>query len=118
MYVGASDLAAPNGTDIHAIDGGIVDISWIWQGGITGNNSYGNFVRIDHGNGWKSLYAHMNSAPLVSYGQSVSQGTLLGYVGDTGYSFGNHLHLEVISSDGARHCASEIFGIYCPWTNN
>lgn len=116
VYVGSSDLAAPNGTEIHAIDGGIVDISWIWQGGTAGNNSYGNFVRIDHGNGWKSLYAHMNSAPLVSYGQSVSQGTLLGYVGNTGYSFGNHLHLEVISSDGVRHCASEVFGIYCPWT--
>lgn len=116
VYVGATDLAAPNGTEIHAIDGGIVDISWIWQGGIAGNNSYGNFVRIDHGNGWKSLYAHMNSAPLVSYGQSVSQGTLLGYVGHTGNSDGDHLHLEVISSDGVRHCASEVFGMYCPWT--
>ena len=116
VYAGASDLAAPNGVEIHAIDGGIVDISWVWQGGIAGNNSYGNFVRIDHGNGWKSLYAHMNSAPLVSYGQSVSQGTLLGYVGHTGNSDGDHLHLEVISSDGVRHCASEVFGIYCPWT--
>lgn len=116
VYLGATDFAAPNGTAIHAIDGGVVDISWIWQGGILGNNSYGNFVRIDHGNGWKSLYAHMNSAPLVYQGQSVSPNQLLGYVGNTGNSFGAHLHLEVISSDGARHCASEIFGINCPWT--
>ena len=49
---------------------------------------------IDHGNGNSTLYAHMSSRA-VSAGQIVSQGDVIGYVGSTGSSTGNHLHLEV-----------------------
>ena len=50
---------------------------------------------IDHGGGLTTLYAHMSQAPSVSTNQQVKKGDLIGYVGNTGYSFGNHLHLEL-----------------------
>ena len=56
--------------------------------------SYGNYVEIDHGNGYKTLYGHMSEIA-VSQGQAVTQGQTIGYVGSTGNSTGNHLHLEV-----------------------
>ena len=56
--------------------------------------SYGNYVVIDHGNGNSTLYAHMSSRA-VSEGDMVTQGQTIGYVGTTGSSTGNHLHLEV-----------------------
>lgn len=93
------DLAAPGGTYIHAIAGGVVTVSgYHW--------SYGNYVMIyhgtdDNGNTYASLYAHMNSTPPVSVGQSVAQGDVIGYVGTTGNSTGNHLHLE-LRVNGAR----------------
>ncbi len=58
------------------------------------HSSYGNYVVIDHGNGSSTLYAHMSSRA-VSEGQMVSQGQVIGYVGTTGSSTGNHLHFEV-----------------------
>ena len=62
--------------------------------------SYGYYVMIYHGtaddgNSYATLYAHMNSQPLVSVGQTVSKGQLIGHVGTTGNSTGNHLHLEM-----------------------
>ena len=56
--------------------------------------SYGNYVRIDHGDGYSSLYAHLASIS-VSMGQSVSQGQSLGIMGTTGTSTGVHLHFEI-----------------------
>ena len=52
-------------------------------------------LKDDNGNTYSTLYAHMNSAPVVSVGQNVSKGQVLGYVGSTGNSTGNHLHLEM-----------------------
>ena len=68
--------------------------------------SYGNYVMIyhgtdDQGNTYATLYAHMNSTPPVSVGQNVSQGDVIGHVGTTGNSTGNHLHLE-LRVNGAR----------------
>lgn len=60
----------------------------------TYHNSYGNYVLIDHGNGWASLYAHC-SAFAVSAGQTVKQGQVISYVGTTGYSTGPHVHFEI-----------------------
>ena len=60
----------------------------------TYNNSYGNYVVIDHGNGNSTLYAHMSSRS-VSEGQMISQGQEVGKVGSTGSSTGNHLHFNV-----------------------
>ncbi len=54
---------------------------------------YGNYVQINHGNGKETIYGHLTSL-CVSYGQSVSAGQVIGYVGSTGYSTGPHLHFE------------------------
>ena len=81
-----TDIAAPKGTAILSARGGVVTIS-------TYNNSYGNYVVVQHDNGIATLYAHMSSRA-VSEGQAVTQGQTLGYVGSTGSSTGNHLHLE------------------------
>jgi len=58
-----------------------------------GNTSYGKYIVVSHGSGHDTLYAHLNSFS-VSVGQSVRQGQRLGYVGDTGGSYGAHLHFE------------------------
>lgn len=81
------DIPAYYGTPIKAARGGIVIVS-------THHWSYGNYVVVDHGNGDSTLYAHMSSRS-VSVGQTVKQGDVLGLVGSTGSSNGNHLHFEV-----------------------
>ncbi|HVM10798.1 MAG TPA: peptidoglycan DD-metalloendopeptidase family protein [Acidimicrobiales bacterium] len=80
------DIGAPNGTPIRAAKGGEV----ITAGSMGG---YGNCVIIDHGGGFTTLYAHMSRIG-ISDGASVSQGQVIGYVGSTGHSTGNHLHFE------------------------
>lgn len=59
------------------------------------NGDYGNFVQINHPGGYVTRYAHMKQLPEVHAGDPVAQGQLLGYVGNTGHSFGAHLHFEV-----------------------
>lgn len=81
------DIAASTGTSITAADDGRVTFSG-WSGG------YGNVVKINHGNGYETYYAHC-SALLVSVGQVVSKGDLIARVGNTGNSTGPHLHFEV-----------------------
>lgn len=81
------DIPAPYGTSVEACKGGQVITS-------AKHSSYGNYVVIDHGNGTSTLYAHMSSRA-VSVGDIVTQGQVIGYVGSTGSSTGNHLHLEV-----------------------
>ena len=71
------------------VEGTVVQINTKgWGGG------YGLFIQIDHGNGLETLYAHC-SAVYVEKGQKVSRGQLLGLIGNTGNSFGPHLHFEV-----------------------
>lgn len=88
-----TDYAAPGGTEIYAVSGGVVTAAAY-------HYSWGYYVQVyhgkdDNGNSYSTLYAHMNSAPIVSVGDSVSKGQTLGYVGSTGNSTGNHLHLEM-----------------------
>src|SRR5699024_7457579 len=84
------DIAAPHGTAIKAADGGTVSFA-----GEKG--SYGNMVEIDHGNGYKTRYAHC-SAIHVEVGQKVAKDKHISNVGNTGRSTGPHLHLEVIKN--------------------
>lgn len=60
------------------------------------NRSYGNYVLLDHRNGYQTLYAHMKYGSVhVNVGDSVNVGEFIGYMGNTGESFGAHLHFEV-----------------------
>ena len=81
------DFAAKAGTHIYSWRDGKVTFAG-WSGG------YGNFIIIDHGNGFVTRYAHCSKIA-VTKGQTVSQGQIIGYVGTTGNSTGNHLHFEI-----------------------
>lgn len=81
------DLAAPSGTPIRAADGGTVRYAG-WMSG------YGNYTCVQHTGSLSTCYAHQSSIG-VSVGQSVTQGQVIGAVGNTGHSFGAHLHFEV-----------------------
>ena len=81
------DLAAPTGTPIYATRSGTVDIA-------SYNGSAGYYVQINHGDGFKSIYMHMTHY-VVSSGQYVSQGQVIGYCGSTGGSTGPHLHFGI-----------------------
>ena len=61
-------------------------------------NGYGNFIKLNHQNGYKTGYAHM-SKMVVKTNDKVKKGDLIGYVGSTGTSTGNHLHYEVYYND-------------------
>ena len=81
------DLAGPQGTPIYAARGGTVTTA-------TFGSSAGNYVTINHGDGFSSVYMHMTSY-VVSKGATVSQGQLIGYMGSTGVSTGSHLHFGI-----------------------
>lgn len=67
------------------------------------NGSYGNYVKIKHDNGYYTLYGHMAyNTVRVSVGQNVSKGQVLGYMGNTGMSYGGHLHFEVRNTNDVR----------------
>ena len=91
-FHGAIDIAngSTNGKPIIASDGGtVIEAKY--------HNSWGNFVLIDHGNGFKTRYAHCSKLD-VKAGDKVAQGQYIAKVGNTGYSFGAHLHFEVIKN--------------------
>lgn len=82
-----TDIAGHSGDPIYAYKSGVV----VYAGY---DGSYGNIVKISHGNGMQTWYAH-NSKILVSVGQQVSQGQTISLMGRTGFATGNHLHFEV-----------------------
>ncbi|MDO4545873.1 MAG: peptidoglycan DD-metalloendopeptidase family protein [Bacillota bacterium] len=88
------DLALAQGSSIYAADGGVVYFSG-WGG------TYGNIVKIDHGNGMQTYYAHCSKL-LVTQGQTVGRGQRIALVGSTGNSTGPHLHFEVIVNKTCR----------------
>ncbi len=89
------DLAAPQGTPVYAIASGYVNIS-------TYHSVNGNYVSMSHGNGYGSLYAHLDHA-VVSAGDYVKQGQVIGYVGSTGWSTSAHLHFEIHKTGSTVH---------------
>ena len=86
-YHSGLDIGASYGSSVVASDSGIVIMAWV-------NGGYGNCVMIDHGNGYYTLYGHL-SGYAVWEGDEVYQGQTIGYVGDTGWATGPHLHFEI-----------------------
>jgi peptidoglycan DL-endopeptidase CwlO len=84
------DIAVGEGTPIRAAMSGTVNL----QQSDAESGGYGNFTCIDHGGGLSTCYAHQSSF-VATFGQSVSQGDIIGYTGCTGYCLGPHLHFEV-----------------------
>jgi len=82
------DMALPTGNDVLACDEGVVVFAGWNKGG------YGNLIKIDHKNGYQTWYAHLSKI-YVRNGDIVSRGEIIGAVGNTGFSTGPHLHLEV-----------------------
>lgn len=92
-FHGGIDIMAPEGSAVVAASPGTVE-------SVTYGGGWGRHVIIDHGNGIKTLYAHMiEGSQLVTAGQWVAAGTQLGSVGNTGYSTFPHLHFEVYVFD-------------------
>ena len=82
------DLSGPHGTPIHATaDGLVAEAGW-------NSGGYGNLIKVDHGRGVETRYAHLSKIAVAS-GQRVKRGQLIGYMGSTGRSTGSHLHYEV-----------------------
>ena len=103
-YHSGTDIAAPAGSPILAAASGTVTVANAldsWGGG------YGYYVRIDHGGGLETLYAHCSSV-CVTTGQQVEAGQVIAYVGQTGRATGNHLHFEVYQN-GQRADAMAYF---------
>ena len=87
-----TDFAAPRGTPIYAGGSGVIEKAGP-------NGTFGNYIRIRHSNTWSTAYAHMhNFAKGMKPGKRVTQGQVIGYVGTTGRSTGNHLHYEVLKN--------------------
>ena len=106
------DISGPLGTPIHATaDGVIVSVGL--------ENGYGRMVRVDHGHGIETCYGHM-SGFAVAVGQSVVRGEVLGYIGHSGRTTGNHVHYEVrihnTPVNPHKYLGSTIAGVPAPAT--
>jgi len=104
------DFAAPSGTPIGAANAGVV-----WYSGYNAGG-YGNTVVIksDCGNGssFFQLYAHMNGVGMPGVGQSITEGQIIGQVGNTGNSTGPHLHFEILpGTDSVSHSSGGPLGV-------
>ncbi len=88
-------FAHSSGTVVAAVDG------YDTMHGSTNMLSYGNYIDIDHGNGYKTRYAHLlKNSVRVSVGQSVNENTQIAVIGETGNAYGRHLHFEVFRNGG------------------
>ena len=81
------DIGASYASPVYAAAAGTATVSY-------DSGGFGNYVTINHGNGYSTLYGHMSSVA-ISSGSYVSQGQVIGYVGSTGASTGPHLHFNV-----------------------
>jgi murein DD-endopeptidase MepM/ murein hydrolase activator NlpD len=95
-YHNGVDLAAPAYTPLLAADGGTVEYAGWCDCGL------GYYVKIDHGNGYKTLYGHMAEQPWVAPGDAVSKGDVIGPVGSSGISTGPHVHF-IVEVNGTAH---------------
>lgn len=98
------DIGAEKGSEIYAAFSGVIEVA-------ENNDSYGNYILIDHGEDVKTLYAHCNQL-LKSEGDKVAKGEKIALVGCTGQSTGDHLHFEVIISNERYDPEPLLKGIY------
>ncbi|MFT6870237.1 MAG: murein DD-endopeptidase MepM/ murein hydrolase activator NlpD [Paraglaciecola sp.] len=96
------DFTAPKGTPIYASGDGVIFRA-------QRSKTFGQVVYIDHGYGYKTIYAHM-SKMAVKRGESIRRGDLIGYVGNTGLSVAPHLHYEVHKNDVALNPINFYYG--------
>lgn len=91
------DIMAPYGTPIFAVDSGVVTTIYYEENAnyFSCNGGYGNLVVITHDNGLQTYYAHCSAIADIYVGQRVTAGENIAFVGSTGRSYGNHLHIEV-----------------------
>ena len=99
-----TDIPAPAGTPIYAAKAGVVTT----VNANKNSSSYGYYCIISHGSGYATLYAHQRQVPVVKEGQTVSKGQVIGYVGTTGRSTGNHLHFE-LRVNGVRNDVLKLY---------
>ncbi|MDP7111612.1 MAG: M23 family metallopeptidase, partial [Myxococcota bacterium] len=100
MYAGRDLVAAADGTVLATNDG---EFDECQTGDCSGGGGYGNYVKLEHGDGKTTIYAHMRIWTVaVSAGQTVYCGQYLGQVGSSGYSTGPHIHFEVRESNGSQ----------------
>jgi len=86
------DFAAPTGTRVMATGDGVVEF-------VGQQNGYGNIVIVGHPHGYSTYYAHLSAFAGIQKGQRVSQGQIVGFVGQTGWATGPHLHYEFRYND-------------------
>ncbi|WP_417493311.1 peptidoglycan DD-metalloendopeptidase family protein [Maricaulis sp.] len=97
VFHGGTDIAAPSGTVVVAPGSGTVTQAGM---GYNGSDAWGNTIAIDHGDGWETIYAHLDGFDVVA-GDQVAAGQQIGRVGTTGNSTGPHVHVE-LHHDGER----------------
>jgi murein DD-endopeptidase MepM/ murein hydrolase activator NlpD len=98
------NIYAAAGGIVVEVQSGLADVSCVGSAGCF-TNGYANYITVDHGGGYKTRYAHLRSVN-VQIGQKVSKGELIGIMGQAGYTFGIHLHFEVLK-DG--------YGVFPPY---
>jgi murein DD-endopeptidase MepM/ murein hydrolase activator NlpD len=94
------DIAAPRGTSVFAVEDGTVNKSYY-------SSTYGNVIFISHPNGFETVYAHLHER-FIEEGAQLEKGTLIGTIGNTGRSRGNHLHFEVHNGEWNIHKSNAV----------
>lgn len=105
------DMSAGKGSSVTAFADGIVTIAVknCVEGNVDCGFGGGNYVEIDHENGYKTKYLHLTNN-IVKVGQRVKKGQKIGIEGNTGYSFGSHLHFEIIKNGVPQNPANYLNG--------
>ncbi len=94
------NYGGPNQNIIAAKDGKVIGIRSSYNRNDSSGSSYGNYIKIDHGDGINSLVAHLlYGSILVKVGDSIKQGQVIAKMGNTGYARGNHVHLEIFKNN-------------------
>lgn len=94
------DIAAPKGAGVYSVEDGTVKKSYY-------SSTYGNVIFISHPNGFETVYAHLHER-FIEEGTEVEKGTLIGTIGNTGRSRGDHLHFEVHNGEWNIHKSNAV----------